>query len=410
MNHWVIYIDNNSKKKEFIKDFQKGKIPIELQEFNNKVGRLFSPFTLENLIDEEDKHDQKIISSEGQSLETMSSGEQKKALLYYLLKEKPDYIILDNPFDNLDTSFQEELKIILHESSKSISFLQIASRKSDTLSFTTNYGRLNNTTFSVINNVIIERSNSTYAFSDVSIPKPLETFENFDSPLIKFKNVSISYGDKKVLNDISWTINKSDFWQLSGTNGSGKSTILSMIIGDNPKAFGQEIYLFGNKKGSGESVWDIKRKVGYYSPTMTNKFKGRHSVEHMLISGLNDSVGLYTIPTEVQKRLIKQWLLLLNLHDIKDTYFNTLSTGKQRLVMTARAMVKHPPLLILDEPTTGMDDTSAALLVALVNKIAKETNTAIIFVSHRREPYLEPKTVYTLEKTPTGSIGHSTTA
>lgn len=410
MNHWVIYIDNNSKKKEFIKDFQKGKIPIELQEFNNKVGRLFSPFTLENLIDEEDKHDQKIISSEGQSLETMSSGEQKKALLYYLLKEKPDYIILDNPFDNLDTSFQEELKIILHESSKSISFLQIASRKSDTLSFTTNYGRLNNTTFSVIKNVVIERSNSTNAFSDVSIPKPLETFENLDSPLIKFKNVSISYGDKKVLNDISWTINKSDFWQLSGTNGSGKSTILSMIIGDNPKAFGQEIYLFGNKKGSGESVWDIKRKVGYYSPAMTNKFKGRHSVEHMLISGLNDSVGLYTIPTEVQKRLIKQWLLLLNLHDIKDTYFNTLSTGKQRLVMTARAMVKHPPLLILDEPTTGMDDNSAALLVALVNKIAKETNTAIIFVSHRREPYLEPKTVYTLEKTPTGSIGHSTTA
>lgn len=410
MNHWVIYIDNNSKKKEFIKDFQKGEIPIELQEFNNKVGRLFSPFTLENLIDEEDKHDQKIISSEGQSLETMSSGEQKKALLYYLLREKPDYIILDNPFDNLDTSFQEELKIILHESSKSISFLQIASRKSDTLSFTTNYGRLNDTTFSVIKNVVIEKSNSTNAFSDVSIPKPLETFENLDSPLIKFKNVSISYGDKKVLNDISWTINKSDFWQLSGTNGSGKSTILSMIIGDNPKAFGQEIYLFGNKKGSGESVWDIKRKVGYYSPAMTNKFKGRHSVEHMLISGLNDSVGLYTIPTEVQKRLIKQWLLLLNLHDIKDTYFNTLSTGKQRLVMTARAMVKHPPLLILDEPTTGMDDNSAALLVALVNKIAKETNTAIIFVSHRREPYLEPKTVYTLEKTPTGSIGHSTTA
>ena len=410
MNHWVIYKDNNSKKKEFIKDFQKGEIPIELQEFNNKVGRLFSPFTLENLIDEEDKHDQKIISSEGQSLETMSSGEQKKALLYYLLREKPDFIILDNPFDNLDTSFQEELKIILHESSKSISFLQIASRKSDTLSFTTNYGRLNNTTFSVIKNVIIEKSNSTNAFSDVSIPKPLETFENLDSPLIKFKNVSISYGDKKVLNDISWTINKSDFWQLSGTNGSGKSTILSMIIGDNPKAFGQEIYLFGNKKGSGESVWDIKRKVGYYSPAMTNKFKGRHSVEHMLISGLNDSVGLYTIPTEVQKRLIKQWLLLLNLHDIKDTYFNTLSTGKQRLVMTARAMVKHPPLLILDEPTTGMDDNSAALLVALVNKIAKETNTAIIFVSHRREPYLEPKTVYTLEKTPTGSIGHGTIA
>jgi molybdate transport system ATP-binding protein len=183
-----------------------------------------------------------------------------------------------------------------------------------------------------------------------------------------------------------------------------------MITGDNPKAFGQEIYLFGNLKGSGETVWDIKKKIGYYSPAMTNKFRGRHTVENMLISGLTDSVGLYTIPTEIQKRVIKQWLLVLNLHHLKDTYFNKLSTGKQRLVMTARAMVKHPPILILDEPTSGMDDESAALLVSLVNKIAQETHTTILFVSHRKEPYLKPNSVYTLKKEPSGSIGLITIA
>ena len=409
MNHWVIYIDNNSAKKNFIEDFQKGKIPNELIEYQHKKGLLYSPFTLEKLIDEEDKHDHKIISTDIQSLETMSSGEQKKALLHYLLKEKPNFIILDNPFDNLDISFQKELKTILKEHSSHISFIQIASRKADTLSFIQNCGRLTFDTFTEIQDSTFEKQTKKHSFSDLSIPQPLENLASANNPLIQFKNVSISYGDKKILDNISWTINKGDFWQLTGANGSGKSTILSMITGDNPKAFGQEIYLFGNLKGSGETVWDIKKKIGYYSPAMTNKFKGRHTVENMLISGLTDSVGLYTIPTEVQKRVIKQWLLVLNLHDIKDTYFNKLSTGKQRLVMTARAMVKHPTLLILDEPTTGMDDNSAALLVTLVNKIAQETNTAILFVSHRKEPNLEPKSVYALEIAPSGSIGYITT-
>ncbi|TLP77030.1 ATP-binding cassette domain-containing protein [Maribacter sp. ACAM166] len=410
MNHWVIYIDNNSKKKEFIELFSKGKVPTELQEYKDKTGSLYSQITLEKLIEEEDKHDHKIISSKEQALETMSSGEQKKALLYYLLQQRPDYIILDNPFDNLDTHFQEELKTILQEHSTSITFIQLASRKADTLLFINKFGKLDHSTFTEISNLKTLEAKTTDPFNTDSIPTPLATIGYCNNPLIQFKNVSISHGNKTILRDINWKVNKGDFWQLTGANGTGKTSILSMIIGDNPKAFGQEIYLFGSKKGSGESVWDIKKKVGYYSPAMTNRFKGRHSVEHMLISGLTDSVGLYTMPTEMQKRLIKQWLLLLDLYELKDTYFNQLSTGKQRLIMTARAMVKHPPVLILDEPTTGMDDASAALLVALVNKIAKETDTAIIFVSHRKEPYLEPKSIYTLLKSATGSIGVSTTA
>lgn len=410
MKHWVIYIDNNSKKKDFLKLFSKSVLPNELKEYEYKKGRLYSQFTLEKLIEEEDKHDHKIISSKNQALETMSSGEQKKALLYYLLSQQPEYIILDNPFDNLDVSFQEELKSILQEYSSSISFIQLASRKVDTLPFINTYAKLHFSSFSkILHNEGIQ-NNFVNPFNTSCIPKPLKTSTVNEDPLLSFKNVTISYGDKVILNNIYWTVNKGDFWQLTGMNGSGKTTILSMITGDNPKAFGQEIYLFGTRKGSGESVWDIKKKIGYYSPAMTNKFKGRHSVEHMLISGLTDSVGLYTIPSEMQKRVIKDWLHLLDLYEIKDTFFNELSIGKQRLVMTARAMVKHPPLLILDEPTAGMDDTSAALLVALVNKIAKETDTAIIFVSHRKEPLLKPKSLYTLLKADSGSIGATTTA
>ncbi|MDF4202267.1 ATP-binding cassette domain-containing protein [Maribacter sp. SA7] len=405
MNHWVIYLDNNSDKKGFINNFQHGRTPLALEEFKIKNGRIFSAFTLDKLIDEEDRHDKKIISSKHQKLETMSSGEQKRALLHYLLQEKPDYIILDNPFDNLDIAFQTELKSILQKHSKDITFIQLASRKEDTLSFINNFSSIKKDKFSVIEDSVINESEITEAFNSIKIPASITSFTNLDDTLIDFENVNISYGEKQILNNINWTVKKGDFWQLSGANGSGKSTMLSMIFGDNPKAYGQEIYLFGNKKGSGESVWDIKKKIGYYAPAMTLKFKGRHTIEHMLISGLTDSVGLYTLPTELQKRIIKQWLTLLNLKELKNKYFNTLSIGQQRLVMTARAMVKRPPILILDEPTADMDDESAGLLVALANKFANETDTAIIFVSHRKEKGLKPKQTLELIPNVNGSSG-----
>lgn len=408
MDHWVIYLNNNSTKKNFIAYLLNGNAPLELNIKRDQRGLLFSTLTLEKLIEEEDKRDYRIISSNQQAIETMSSGEQKKALLFYLLEQRPDFIILDNPFDNLDVSFQEELKNILKKNAENIRFIQLASRKTDTLLFIQHHGILDGSALRKVKPTEIIKETHFKPFTSIRIPPPLEKTWVTQNPLIRFKNVSVSYGNKAILKNIEWTVNKGDFWQLTGANGSGKTTILSMITGDNPKAFGQEIYLFGQKKGSGESVWEIKQKIGYYSPAMTNKFKGRHSVEHMLISGLTDSVGLYTIPSEGQKRIIKQWLLLLDLYDFKDTYFNQLSAGKQRLVMTARAMVKHPPVLILDEPTADMDDASAKLLVDLVNKIARDTDTAIIFVSHRKEPGLKAKSEYMLQKTPTGSIGFKT--
>ncbi|WKX74833.1 ABC transporter ATP-binding protein [Zobellia laminariae] len=159
-----------------------------------------------------------------------------------------------------------------------------------------------------------------------------------------------------------------------------------MITGENPKGYGQELYIFGRKKGTGESVWEIKKRIGYFTPSMTDKFTGYHSVSHMIISGFYDSVGLYINPTEAQLRLAKEWLTLIGLWDMKDALFHDLSMGQKRLIMCARAMIKHPPLLILDEPTAGLDDDSAALFVALVNKFATQSNTTVIFVSHRKEP------------------------
>lgn len=403
MEHWGIFTDNKSKKADFVSNLQKNRLP-EFLNLKGSKGYLFSPLALKKFIEEEEQHGTKIISSKEQALKTMSSGEQKKALWSNILKESPDYIILDNPFDNLDAHFQDELKKLLTNQSNKILFIQLASRKSDILPFIKKFAILKENKLKILDKKDLKFKENIPRLEGI-IPPPIDKTEVDEPTLIAFKNVTVSYGRKHVLQGIDWQVKKGEFWQLIGSNGSGKTTIISMITGDSAKAFGQEIYLFGNKKGSGESVWEIKQKIGYFSPSMTDKFAGRHSIENMLISGLLDSIGLYVKPTEIHKRIIKRWLELLNLWESRNSLFKDVSLGEQRLVMTVRAMVKHPPLLILDEPTSGMDDNSAKTLVNLVNKFAHETNTSIIFVSHRKEAGLNPEKTLELTKTEKGSVG-----
>jgi molybdate transport system ATP-binding protein len=214
----------------------------------------------------------------------------------------------------------------------------------------------------------------------------------------------VHYEDNCILNNINWTINKNEFWHLTGPNGSGKTTILSMIYGNNVKAFRQEVYLFGKKKGSGESIWDIKEKIGYFSPTILELFKRKITVNQMILSGFFDSIGLYQTPTTLQIKLVKEWINLLNLE--KDTSFNELTIVSQRLVLIARAMIKHPPLLILDEPIINLDNQGTTIIVALINKITKESDTTVLFVSHRSVENLQPNYTYELTPTKQGSLGN----
>lgn len=401
--HWAIFIDNTSKKTDFIRRLLKEPSLLNL---DKQKGVLFSKIALERYMDEEDRHGKKIINkNEEQSLKSMSSGEQKKSLLQYILKGNPDFIVLDNPFDNLDISSQENLKTALLERSKKTLLVQIINRKDDLLPFIKNYAKLNNEALAFHEKLASIFKGETPVFNK-PIPEAIQPITYANEVLIDIRNNTIIYGTKTVLKNINWTIKKGEFWQLIGKNGSGKTTILSIITGENPKGYGQELYLFGRKKGSGESIWDIKKNIGYFTPSMTDKFGGYHSLENMIISGLNDSIGLYKYPTEIQLGVAKDWLSLINMYHLKDKLFNTLSIGHQRLVMTIRAMVKRPLLLIMDEPTTGLDDASAKLLITLVHKIAKESSTAVVFVSHRNEPGLAPDFIYELQMTDEGSRGY----
>ena len=404
--HWAIFIDNHSDKEGFLELLLGKNPPFGFEELHGQSGSLFSKLALEAFIDEEERHGQRTLSSHtAQSLKTMSSGEQKKALLQYILGRSPGFIVLDNPFDNLDSDSQEKLKTQLRQVAETTSIVQIISRRDDLLPFIDTYARLDLESLVFLEDPTGDTFWRPIGFKD-RVPAPLNKINYGGEVLAELRKVNVSYFGKTVLKNICWTIKKGEFWELRGKNGSGKTTILSMITGENPKGYGQELYIFGRKKGSGESVWDIKKRMGYFTPSMTDKFTGYHSVEHMVISGLNDSIGLYLRPTEAQSRLAREWLQLIDMWHLREALYHDLSMGQKRLIMCIRAMIKHPVLLILDEPTAGLDDPSAQLFVSLVNKFSRESDTTLIFVSHRREPGLEPNFIYQLEMSPEGSVGN----
>jgi molybdate transport system ATP-binding protein len=401
--HCAIYVPGNLNKDKVVQGVYTSRINILGYALQHLKVALYSTTALHNFIAEELIHEHFDVATENKiSLTTSSGGQQKKALLHHLLAQKWDCIIIDDIFDHLDAAAQQQIIITLHELSNNTGIIQMLNRKKDILPFIKDiYTVQNNGLLAGLHEDEIQPAGS---FQGI-IPPPLQRCPIQQNPLVQFTDVCVSYNEVPVVKNVYWQINKGEFWQLIGPNGSGKSTLLSMIYGDNTKGYGQNIILFGQRKGSGESVWDIKEKVGYFSSSLTQQFQRMDSLEQMIISGFNDSVGLYLKPTDVQLQLAAQWLQLLHLYDVKQQPFINFSLAQQRLVLIARAMVKHPPLLILDEPTAGLDDASIALFTSLANKIAAESNTAIIYVSHRAEKGLLPHTIFELIPGTDGSVG-----
>ena len=283
IKHWDILLRNQVAKKEFINKILNGHADGELEHFNTKKGILFSDLAIEHLIEKEYQYDSVEAAPEtSRQLRTFSSGERKKAFLKYCINQNPDFIILDNPMDHLDLHSRKELHIQLEELGKNITLIQIINRSTDLLPFISNKRQINDNSF-VLNS--LDSISNTRTFSLKAVPKPITTIEYTDTVLIQMNNLKVSYDEKPILNNINWTIKKGEFWQLIGPNGSGKSTILSLITGDNPKGYGQDLYLFGKKKGSGESIWDIKKNIGQFSTAMMDLFHKNHTVEQMILSG-----------------------------------------------------------------------------------------------------------------------------
>jgi len=404
-----LYLSNASNKNYILEQLMKNSFLREYIDLSSLQGVLHSTITINRLVEEELRHDRVVIKTdENSSLGSMSSGQQKKALLNYLFTQTPQYIVLDDVYSNIDKATQESITFSLGELAESTLLIQLFFRKRDILPCIAKVLSIDE------NNLIVnEQDAESFRIMEPSqekikhqfrIPKEYDESHIDINPLVQLNNVSVSYIGKPVLNKVCWTIQKGEFWQLVGPNGSGKSTMLSVIIGDNPRGYGQDMILFGKRKGSGESIWDIKRQIGYFTPSMIQQFTRDDTVENMIVSGLVDSVGLYNKPTDIQLNIARKWIEMLGT-SYHNKSFQRLSIGEQRMVMVARAMVKHPPLLILDEPTIELDDENSRLFIDMVNAIAAEKKIAIVYVSHRDEPDLKPDKVFELITSAEGYTG-----
>ncbi len=389
-------------------------------ELNGKKGLLFSLSVIQKFLEEEEKHDDYTLTkhrvdSNGniRKLGSFSSGQQKQLLLRYLREEikksEIDYLVLDNPYDCMDVAAQEALAKEFTMVADEIQLVQIFKIRDEVLPFVHQFYLIDNkkVLFSGSENeydAYFQKLLTPYEFNKELPSSPIKIA--VENPLVKFTNVNIFYEQtRQIVNNINWTINKGEFWHLKGPNGSGKTSLLTMITGDNPKAFGEDLVLFGRKKGSGETIWELKKKIGYFSPALVRNFNKLFTVQHMVISGFYDSIGLYQKPTGHEIYEADKWLDIIGLKEKKQNYFVHLSPEMQRIVLIVRALVKHPPLLILDEPTNELDDYATSMLTAFINKVHQETNTTILYVSHRMLKGLYPDKVFELFPTKNGSLG-----
>ncbi len=413
LEHQAIFLSNKSDKELLVNQLLQNKVELIFSGKQKAVGLLFSAITIKQIMEEEDRHHTvEVATTANRQLRFLSGGEQKKALLSYLLFQKPDFLIADDPFGNLDIKSRDEFLLLLNDIAQHTAIIQLINRFEDHLSFIKNViGISDHNIITSYPDIATYRqaiySNETYVL-DRDIPVADQPVIFINDPLIKFTDVTIKYEDRIIVKNINWQINAGEFWHLAGANGTGKTTLLSILTGDNIKGYGQDIQLFGKRKGTGETVWELKQQIGYFTTSITDLFSRYTTVEQMIISGFYDSVGLYTKPSGRQIKLADEWLALIGLLDQKKLLFHKLSLAQQRMVVIARAMVKHPALLILDEPTVGLDEANVNIVVGLINKMAAESKSAILYVSHREENGLAPSFKFTLTASENGSTGVAT--
>jgi molybdate transport system ATP-binding protein len=200
--------------------------------------------------------------------------------------------------------------------------------------------------------------------------------------LIALKNATVKYGNISVVDNLSWTMKDAENWAILGPNGAGKSTLLSLITGDNPQVYANNVYLFGKRRGSGESIWDIKKRIGVVSSELQVHYRKRMRAYDVVLSGFHDSIGLYRRSNGQELSAAKHWMKALGIHDKADLWFDQLSYGQKRMVLLARSMVKLPTLLVLDEPCQGLDTSNRRVILDVIDYIGKETKTNLLYVTH----------------------------
>lgn len=352
-------------------------------EKSNQLEQLADPFQLRPLLD--------------RGLKYLSTGEMRKSLICRALCHEPELLVLDEPFDGLDSNSRQVLEHLIDRLLTSgTRVLLLLNRLAELPAAISHIAYLENCRLALTGprqEVLANTALSRLLHYRSELPLQLPEADHSQSPLlspterplVRMRNVRVSYNHQPVLNGLNWTVAPGEHWKIVGPNGSGKTTLLELISGDNPQAYANDIELFGRPKGSGESVWEIKRRIGLVSTALQRNYRVGGSCLAVIVSGFFDSIGVYQRPNKEQIEQARQWFTLLKLGKPGSSAFRELSFGEQRLVLLARAMVKHPQLLILDEPCQGLDELNRAMVLQLIDHIGTHWPTQLLYVTHQAD-------------------------
>ena len=379
----ITFADNGLEKELLLTKAERDAIRAERATLKE---HLYSLFHLDTLLDK------RII--------LLSSGELRKFQLTKTLLTNPRVLIMDNPFIGLDvnarTQLHDLLKLLTEETYLQV--ILVLSKTDDIPDFITHVVP--------VKDLKVGKKMTLQEWKATQVPVPSRMLSEakekaiLDLPytadvntsvapgteqVIDFRKVNIRYGERTILKDLSFTVMNGEHWALSGENGAGKSTLLSIVCADNPQSYANDIVLFGHQRGKGESIWDIKKHIGYISPEMHRAYMRDVPAIEIVASGLNSTSGLYKKATPEQRAVCEFWMDVFGIRQYADTTFLKLSSGEQRLVLLARAFVKDPSLLILDEPLHGLDLKNRRLVKDVIEVFCKRKNKTMIMVTHYKE-------------------------
>jgi len=327
----------------------------------------------------------------------LSSGEGRKVMLARAVLARPDLLLLDEPFEGLDPHARQDLLHTLGRLSDEGQWLMLLiNQRQDIPDWASHLALIDRHRLMLAGPVAEVTDHPDWQAAlhwvqsdDQKLPPRQSDFQlpdwPADEPLVRLRDGRVEYASGRQFQGLDWDLMPGEHTQIVGPNGCGKSTLLNLVSGDHPQCYSNDLTVFGYRRGRGESIWDIKKHLGLVSGHLHRDYRVAGNAITAVVSGMTDSIGVYQSTGEEEARLARQWLDLLGLADKAGHAFRSLSTGEQRLVLIARALIKQPPLLILDEPTQGLDDVNRFRVLAAVERILTDGPTTLLFVSHRED-------------------------
>ncbi|BDD88056.1 ABC transporter [Desulfofustis limnaeus] len=322
----------------------------------------------------------------------LSSGESRKLLLLSAITRGAQYLVVENPYDGLDVKSCQDFDQIMAELlQQGFTLLLVLANRVDIPPWCNHLAVIDAGTMvrtGPRDEVLAALDQAESAGSWEHLLNGEQALpETAPEVLVRMVAGHARYGEREIFSGLDFQVDRSQHTLITGPNGAGKSTLLAVISGDHPDCYTNELYLFGIRRGSGESIWQLKRQMGIVSPALHREHYLPGSALQVIVSGFFDSIGLYSKPTHQQQRQARAWLAEIGLSDREKMPFRRLGYGEQRLILIARALIKLPKLLVLDEPTHGLDDRYRASLLDFLETIAARQISTILYVSHRRDEY-----------------------